>query len=75
MGLPRASRSGCLRLGLRCIQPTSIPLGVPHLLTEEDNYRGYVVPGGTTILANAWYAYHTPPRQEPERFNFGVPGR
>ena len=36
-----------------------MPLGVPHRLIEEDNYRGYIVPEGTTILANAWYAWRT----------------
>lgn len=42
---------------------TSTPLGVPHQLVKEDNYRGYVVPGGTTILANAWYVPRTSPYQ------------
>jgi len=51
-----------------------VPLGVPHRLVEEDNYRGYVVPEGTTVLANAWamtrneIMYPSPNVFDPERF-------
>lgn len=31
-----------------------LPLGVPHLLTEDDTYNGYFLPAGTTVAANQW---------------------
>ncbi|GJJ12868.1 hypothetical protein Clacol_007114 [Clathrus columnatus] len=30
------------------------PLGVPHLLTQEDNYRTYTIPKGTIVMPNIW---------------------
>lgn len=30
------------------------PLALPHLNTEEDNYKGYTIPAGSVIIANAW---------------------
>ena len=39
--------------------------GVPHQLTADDNYRGYFLPRGSTVLFNAWsVAFHlrTDPR-------------
>lgn len=62
MGLPRTTRSGRFKAHVEYKQ-TSTPLGVPHKLVEEDNYRGHVVPGGTTVLANAWYACLPSPHQ------------
>lgn len=33
--------------------------GVPHQLTVDDNYRGYFLPRGSTVLFNAWsVAFH-----------------
>ena len=32
------------------------PLGIPHLATEEDEYRGHTIPAGAIIVPNAWYA-------------------
>lgn len=29
---------------------------VAHVATEDDVYRGYRIPEGTTILPNAWYS-------------------
>lgn len=31
------------------------PLGVPHLLEQDDEYRGYTIPAGALIFPNAWY--------------------
>lgn len=31
-----------------------LPLGIPHLLTEDDTYNGYFLPAGTTVVANQW---------------------
>jgi cytochrome P450 len=36
----------------RCNQV--LPLGVPHVLREDDVYNGYVLPKGTICLANIW---------------------
>ncbi|PCH38753.1 cytochrome P450 [Wolfiporia cocos MD-104 SS10] len=30
------------------------PLGVPHKLISDDEYRGYRIPQGTTVIANIW---------------------
>lgn len=34
---------------------TIAPIGVPHLLTEDDEYKGYYIPAGSVVIANAWY--------------------
>ncbi|KAN0097103.1 Cytochrome P450 [Tylopilus felleus] len=31
------------------------PIGIPHMVTEEDEYPGYRIPKGTTILGNTWH--------------------
>ena len=31
------------------------PLGLPHSNIHDDEYRGMLIPKGTTILANQWY--------------------
>lgn len=36
-------------------------IGVPHLLTEDDEYKGYRIPAGTTVIANQWYDFYTFP--------------
>ncbi|TFK25364.1 cytochrome P450 [Coprinopsis marcescibilis] len=36
----------------------SLPSGVPHALSEDDVYRGYFIPKGSTVLANAWAMLH-----------------
>ncbi|KAJ3727663.1 cytochrome P450, partial [Lentinula raphanica] len=38
-------------------QPAT-PLGVPHATLEDDWYEGYLIPKGTTILANIWSMNH-----------------
>ncbi|PPQ79984.1 hypothetical protein CVT25_003043 [Psilocybe cyanescens] len=35
-----------------------LPLGVPHRLTEDDYYKGYLIPEGTAIFANIWAMTH-----------------
>lgn len=32
-----------------------VPLAVPHLSTEEDEYNGYRIPKGSIVVANTWY--------------------
>lgn len=33
-----------------------VPLGLPHLNTADDNYKGYFIPKGSIIMGNVWYA-------------------
>ena len=35
-------------------QPAA-PLGVPHCNIRDDEYRGMLIPKGSTIIANQWY--------------------
>ncbi|KAJ3552999.1 hypothetical protein NM688_g3851 [Phlebia brevispora] len=50
------------------------PLGVPHKNVVDDEYNGYIIPAGTTIIANVWAMLHDPvgyPNPEvfdPDRF-------
>lgn len=37
-------------------------LGLPHRLMEDDVYNGMVIPCGTLVFANVWYALHIPSR-------------
>ncbi|KAI0777244.1 CyP450 monooxygenase [Trametes elegans] len=53
---------------------TIVPLGIPHRLIQDDEYRGYRIPKGTLVTPNIW-AYsrdetHYPNPREflPERF-------
>lgn len=51
-----------------------IPGGVPHAVTEEDEYIGYRIPKGATVLVNVWAmcmdetVYEDPERFWPERW-------
>uniref|UniRef100_A0A8H7XSH8 Cytochrome P450 n=1 Tax=Psilocybe cubensis TaxID=181762 RepID=A0A8H7XSH8_PSICU len=53
----------------------SIPLGIPHAVSEDDVYEGYHIPKGAFILPNVWHMLHDPevypdPMEfKPERFN------
>lgn len=31
-----------------------VPFGIPKRVTEDDVYRGYFIPAGTTIIENIW---------------------
>ncbi|KAJ6580672.1 cytochrome P450 [Mycena capillaripes] len=47
------------------------PIGVPHYLAVEDEYRGYRIPAGSVVLGNIWFvqeAYPDPQIFNPERF-------
>ncbi|KAJ7454131.1 cytochrome P450 [Mycena latifolia] len=50
------------------------PLAVPHLLTTDDEYRGYRLPAGSMIIGNTWAILHDeamypdPHAFKPERF-------
>ncbi|KAH7337396.1 cytochrome P450 [Rhizoctonia solani] len=51
-----------------------IPLGAPHVCTEDNEYRGYLIPKGAIVLGNIWATTrqeNTYPDAEnfnPERF-------
>lgn len=51
-----------------------IPLGVAHQLTQDDEYCGYHIPAGTTIIANTWAMtrdcarFPNPETFDPERY-------
>lgn len=30
-------------------------LGLPHMATHDDEYNGYFIPAGTTIVGNTWW--------------------
>jgi len=50
------------------------PLGFPHYTTADDEYKGYHIPAGTTVLANQWAMSYNPEIHEdpfafkPERW-------
>ncbi|KAJ7146857.1 cytochrome P450 [Mycena epipterygia] len=50
------------------------PIGVPHFLPVEDEYRGYRLPAGSIIIGNVWAIlqdeemYPDPTAFKPERF-------
>ena len=31
------------------------PMGLPHLVTEDDFYEGYLIPKGAIIVPNIWF--------------------
>nr|ANC28040.1 cytochrome P450 [Polyporus umbellatus] len=50
------------------------PIGVPHRSTEDDEVNGFIIPGGSIVMANIWAmsrdteSYQDPERFHPERF-------
>ncbi|KAB8248624.1 cytochrome P450 [Aspergillus flavus] len=45
------------------------PMGVAHLVTEDDIYEGYLIPKGALILPNIWGFTHDPKiYRDPETF-------
>ncbi|KAF8883970.1 cytochrome P450 [Infundibulicybe gibba] len=50
------------------------PLGFPHMTTADDEYDGYFIPKGSTIIGNTWSILHNPETYDeplefrPERF-------
>ncbi|KAG8688870.1 hypothetical protein FRC08_011226 [Ceratobasidium sp. 394] len=50
-------------------QPVT-PLGMPHRSIQDDVYRGYLIPKGSTILGNVWAITRDPDvYPDPETFN------
>ncbi|KAI0253728.1 cytochrome P450 [Lactifluus subvellereus] len=47
----------------------SMVQGIPHALAEDDVYRGFFIPKGSIIVANAWAILHDPESYpDPEAF-------
>jgi cytochrome P450 len=55
------------------------PTGIAHATTQEDEYRGYRIPKGAIIVANAWAMLHdekvysNPYEFYPDRFLAKIP--
>ncbi|PPR07073.1 hypothetical protein CVT24_010974 [Panaeolus cyanescens] len=46
-----------------------VSMGVPHATTEDDWYKGYFIPKGTTVFGNIWAMTHDERRyQDPMAF-------
>ncbi|KAL0581128.1 hypothetical protein V5O48_000917 [Marasmius crinis-equi] len=46
------------------------PLGLPHRVTQEDEYMGFRIPEGVTVLANIWAIMRDPDLyKDPSTFN------
>ncbi|KAK0480064.1 cytochrome P450 [Armillaria novae-zelandiae] len=51
-----------------------VPLSIAHRNVQEDVYRGYYIPAGTTVVGNTWAMFHdekdypNPHVFDPERF-------
>lgn len=63
----------CMKETLRWM-PTTILGAVPHAVTKDDEYMGYLIPKGAGVLNNVWGIHmdekrHPEPRRfEPERY-------
>ncbi|KAJ7885199.1 cytochrome P450 [Mycena olivaceomarginata] len=47
----------------------SVPLGLPHVVTQDDEYRGYTIEKGSIVWANVWAILHDE-KIFPEPFKF-----
>ncbi|KAG8927450.1 hypothetical protein FRC02_008208 [Tulasnella sp. 418] len=49
---------------------TIAPVGAPHLATEDQSYKNYIIPKGSTIFVNIWGIFHDPNLfDNPDEFN------
>ncbi|KAG7087487.1 hypothetical protein E1B28_013449 [Marasmius oreades] len=46
------------------------PLAVPHRSVNDDVYDGYLIPGGSTVVANAWAVLHDESLYGPDTMRF-----
>ncbi|KAF9260418.1 cytochrome P450 [Marasmius fiardii PR-910] len=46
------------------------PLAVPHRSVNDDVYEGLLIPGGSTVVANAWAVVHDESLYGPETIDF-----
>lgn len=59
---------GCIKETLRWM-PTTILGAVPHAVTQDDYYEGYLIPKGTGVLNNV-YAIHMDAKRHPDPRRF-----
>ncbi|OCH92574.1 cytochrome P450 [Obba rivulosa] len=57
----------CIQETLRCHPP--VIMGVPHRADEDDEYKGYHIPKGATVIGNLW-AIHMDPVRYPDPTKF-----
>jgi cytochrome P450 len=58
----------CMKEVLRWM-PTTILGAVPHAVTQDDYYEGYLIPKGAGVINNVWGIHMDPKRHpEPRRF-------
>ncbi|OAL31259.1 hypothetical protein AYO20_08314 [Fonsecaea nubica] len=62
----------CMKEALRWM-PTTILGAVPHAVTKDDEYMGYLIPKGAGVMNNVW-AIHMDPNRHPNPRQF-VPER
>ncbi|TFK37950.1 cytochrome P450 [Crucibulum laeve] len=54
---------------------SAVPLGVPHVLSQDDVYEGWDLPKNTLVMPNIWHMFHDPEVYDdpmsfiPERYN------
>ncbi|KAF8693180.1 cytochrome P450, partial [Rhizoctonia solani] len=78
--LPEMSDRGSLAY-VECVmkevlrwQPVVPLAAIPHAVVEDDEYRGWAIPKGSTIIGNIWAIsydetiYHEPEQFNPDRF-------
>jgi hypothetical protein len=53
----------CMKETLRWM-PTTILGAVPHATTQDDTYKGYLIPKGAGVMNNVW-AIHMDPKRSP----------
>jgi cytochrome P450 len=59
---------GCVKETLRWM-PTTILGAVPHAVTKDDEYMGYLIPKGAGVMNNV-YAIHMDPERHPDPRRF-----
>ncbi|KAF4953618.1 hypothetical protein FGADI_5954 [Fusarium gaditjirri] len=59
----------CMKETLRWM-PTTILGAVPHAVTQDDTYNGYLIPKGAGVFNNVWGIHMDPERHpDPRQFN------
>lgn len=59
---------GCMKETLRWM-PTTILGAVPHAVTQDDEYMGYLIPKGAGVMNNVW-SIHMDPKRHPSPRTF-----